>query len=75
ILRVDAREEATGESFYEEAAVRSAILQEKFPQASKDFFAKLREDAVIRFNEAYRPLVAPILYADERNGKVASKEN
>lgn len=75
ILRVDAREQATSESFYDESAVRSAILQEKFPQASKEFFAKLREDAVIRFNEAYRPLVAPILYEDERKAKVAGKEN
>lgn len=75
ILRVDAREQASSESFYDEGAVRSAILQEKFPQASKDFFAKLREDAVIRFNESYRPLVAPILFADERKGKVATKEN
>ncbi|MCV4733218.1 hypothetical protein OFB80_35580, partial [Escherichia coli] len=47
ILRVDAREQASSESFYDEGAVRSAILQEKFPQASNDFFAKLREDAVI----------------------------
>jgi len=75
ILCVDAREQASSESFYDEGAVRSAILQEKFPQASKDFFAKLREDAVIRFNESYRPLVAPILFADERKGKVATKEN
>lgn len=75
ILRVDAREKASGESFYDENAVRSAILQEKFPKASKEFFAKLREDAVIRFNESYRPLVAPILYADERKDKALVKEN
>ena len=33
----------------------------------KTFMAKLREDSYIKLNDTYRPLVAPILFADERS--------
>jgi hypothetical protein len=75
ILKVDEREAASSESEFNESAVRLAMMQEKYPQAAKDYFAKLREDAYIKINDNYRPLVAPILYADERQNKQAAKND
>jgi hypothetical protein len=69
ILRVDAREQASSESVFDESAVRLAILSEKAPAAQKDYMAGLRKDSYIKINDAYRPLVSPILFADERKGK------
>ncbi len=74
ILKVDSREAASSESFFDESAVRNAILQEEFPAASKKFFAELRETAYIKINDTYRPIVAPILFADERKEKTVSKQ-
>jgi peptidyl-prolyl cis-trans isomerase SurA len=74
ILRVDAREQASSESFFDDGAVRSAILQEKYPEAQKKFFATLRQEAYIKINDTYRPLVAPLLFAEERKEKVVSKQ-
>ncbi|HLA95875.1 MAG TPA: peptidyl-prolyl cis-trans isomerase [Pyrinomonadaceae bacterium] len=74
ILRVDAREQASSESFFDDGAVRSAILQEKYPEAQKKFFATLRQDAYIKINDTYRPIVAPLLFADERKEKVVSSK-
>ncbi len=71
ILRIDARQAASSESEYNENAVRSAIMQEKMPEAYKKFIASLRTDAYIKINEEYRPMVAPILFADERTEKAA----
>jgi len=66
ILRVDAREAAGSESTFDENAVRLAILQEKGPAAQKKFMTDLRTDAYIKINDTYRPIVSPLLYADER---------
>lgn len=74
ILRVDKREAASSESFFDESAVRSAMLREKFPEAQKKFFSTLREDAYIKISEAYRPIVSPILFADERKEKSVSEK-
>lgn len=74
ILRVDARESASSESHFDEQAVRSAILQERFPEAQKKFFSTLRQEAYIKISDTYRPLVAPILYAEERKEKVVSEK-
>lgn len=74
ILRVDAREAASSESHFDEQAVRSAILQEKFPEAQKKFFSTLRTEAYIKISDTYRPLVAPILFADERKDSKAVSE-
>lgn len=73
ILRVDKRELPNGEAQFDENAVRLAILQEKAPEATKKFMARLREDAYIKINDTYRPLVSPILFADERKAKPAGK--
>ena len=69
ILRVDAREQASSESVYSENTVRSALLYERLPEEQKKYMAKLREESYIKINDAYRPLVAPILNADERQDK------
>lgn len=70
ILRVDAREQASSESQYNENMVRAAIMEPKLPEARKKFIAKLRQDSYIKINEEYRPLVNPILFAEERSEKV-----
>ena len=75
IVHVDSREAASSESQFDENAVRSAMLEEKFPDAMKKYMAKLREDSYIKINETYRPLVSPLLFADERSAKpVADKK-
>lgn len=72
IIRVDERSAASSESVFDESAVRMAILNERFPEASKKFMASLREDSYIKINDGYRPLVAPILFADERKTKASN---
>jgi hypothetical protein len=74
ILRVDKREAASSESFFDESAVRSAMLRERFPDAQKKFFSTLRQDAYIKISETYRPIVSPILFADERKDKAVSEK-
>ena len=69
ILRVDDRESASNESVFDENSVRSAIAGEKLPAERVKFFSKLRADAYIRISETYRPIVSPILFADERKDK------
>ena len=74
ILRLDAREAASSDSFFDEQAVRSAILQERFPEAQKKYFSTLRQEAYIKISDTYRPLVAPILFAEERKEKAVSEK-
>ncbi len=69
ILRVDDREAASNESFFYENAVRAAIAGEKLPAERVKFFSKLRADAYIKISETYRPIVSPILFAEERKDK------
>jgi len=74
ILRVDSREAASSESFFDENAIRGAMLQERFPEAQKKFFISLRENAYIKIADSYRPIVAPILFAEERKDKAVSEK-
>ena len=71
ILRVDARESASSESVFEESAVRLAMMPEKFPDEQKKFMSKLRDDSYIKISDSYRPIVSPLLFADERKAKTA----
>ncbi|MBV9241779.1 MAG: SurA N-terminal domain-containing protein [Acidobacteria bacterium] len=73
ILKVTGREAKSSESTFDENAVRMAIVQEKAPQAQKDYFAKLRNDSYIKVSESYRPLVSPLLFADERKAASDAK--
>ena len=73
ILRIDAHEQASSESFFDENAVRMAILTERAPTATKEFMTNLRHDSYIKIGEAYRPLVSPILFAEDRKEKSPPK--
>jgi peptidyl-prolyl cis-trans isomerase SurA len=75
ILRVDAREKATTESYFDENAVRLAIVTERAPAETKKFLASLRSDSYIKISDAYRPLVSPILFAEDRKEKTDAKPN
>ncbi len=72
ILRVDERTQASSESHFDENAVRIAITQEKAPAAQKEFMARLRQDSYIKISDSYRPVVSPILFAEERKEKTAA---
>jgi hypothetical protein len=67
ILRVDERSQASSESKFNEGQVRLALMQERAPEALKKFMSTLREDSYIKLSDSYRPLVAPILFAEERS--------
>lgn len=73
ILRLDDRVKASSESFFDENAVRRVIAFERIPDERKKFMATLRKDAYIKINDTYRPLVSPILFADDRKTEKASK--
>ncbi len=69
ILRVDAREAASSDSVFDESAVRLAITNERAGPEQKKFMSKLREESYIKISDTYRPMVSPILFADERKEK------
>ena len=73
ILRVDERTQASSESFFDENAVRMAMTTERAPAEQKKFLAGLRQDSYIKISETYRPIVSPILFADERKTEKAGK--
>ncbi len=66
ILRIDKREMASNESVFDENAVRLAMMSERFPEEHKKFMTKVREDSYIKISDSYRPIVSPILFAEER---------
>lgn len=66
ILRVDTRTQASSESFFDDNAVRKAMTIERIPEERKKYMATLRGESYIKINETYRPMVAPVLFADER---------
>src|SRR6185369_3256991 len=75
ILRVDERTAASSDSKFDEQAVRMAMMNEGFPEEQKKYMAQLREDSYIKINDTYRPLVSPILYAQEPTEKTPDKPN
>jgi len=74
ILRVDERTAASNESVFSEDEVRSAMTYEKMPEERKKFMTTLRRDAYIKISENYRPLVSPVLFADDRKAEVKKSE-
>ncbi len=70
ILRVDARTQASSESFFDENEVRKSMTYEKLPEERKKYMATLREESYIKINDTYRPMIAPILFADQRKSEV-----
>lgn len=73
IFRVDAHQKASTDSFFDERAVRQAIAYERIPEGRKNFMTKLRQDAYIKINDEYRPIVSPVLFADDRKTEKAEK--
>jgi peptidyl-prolyl cis-trans isomerase SurA len=71
ILHVDARTAAASDATFDEDAVRRAMLDENYPAALKKYMTQLRKDAYIKISETYRPLVSPLLFADERTSTTA----
>jgi peptidyl-prolyl cis-trans isomerase SurA len=74
IIRVDQRTAASSESTFDEDAVRRAIMEASYPDALKKYMTKLREDAYIKISETYRPIVSPLLFADDRAEKTVKNE-
>ncbi len=74
IFRVDDRSKASVESFYDETEVRKAMTYDKLPDERKKFMMNLRQDAYIKISETYRPLVSPLLFADDRKAEVKKNE-
>ncbi len=72
ILRIDERQTASNDSVFDENAVRLAMMNEKVPDEQKRFMAQLRDTSYIKINDTYRPMVAPILFADERKVKAVN---
>lgn len=72
IFRVDERIAGSNESHFDESAVRLAILNEKAPAEGKKFMASLREESYIKISDTYRPVVAPVLFAEERKEKTSN---
>ena len=70
ILRVDNRQEASTESVFDDDEVRKAITYERLPAERKKFMATLRKDSYIKISESYKPIVAPVLFEDERKAEV-----
>lgn len=73
IFRVDEHQKASADSFFDERAVRNAIAVERIPDGRKKFMTELRQDAYIKINDQYRPVVSPILFADDRKTEKAEK--
>ncbi len=70
IIKVDAREEASAEAFFDETEVRKAMTYEKIPAERKKFMAELRKDAYIEIRETYRALVLPYLIKEDTTAEV-----
>lgn len=65
IFRVEAREEASLESAFDEGEIRTAMTYEKVPEERKKYLSGLRKDAYIKISETYRATVTPILFKDD----------
>jgi len=65
ILHVDARTQASSESFFDENEVRRAMTYEKLPDERKKYLTNLRGETYIKINDTYRPIVAPFLLSAE----------
>jgi peptidyl-prolyl cis-trans isomerase SurA len=65
IIRVDEREAASTESFFDDDAVRRVVATKKIPAERKKYMSELRKDAYIEISESYRALVSPFLTKDD----------
>ncbi len=74
ILRVDERSNASQESVFDSEEVRKVMTYEKMPDERKKYMSTLRADAYIKISETYRPVVSPVLFADERKAEVKKSD-
>ncbi len=72
ILKINELTDASNESQFDESAVRLEMMKENVIPEQKKFMATLRGESYIKISDAYRPLVSPILFADERAAKPAN---
>ncbi len=70
ILHVDEHSKASNESFYNESDVRKTMTYEKLPEERKKYLATLRDEAYIKINKDYLPLVKPFLSVEEAKTEV-----
>ena len=73
IFRVDEHQKASTESFFDERAIRNEIAVQRIPEGRKKYMTELRQDAYIKINDEYRPVVSPVLFADDRKTEKAEK--
>ena len=69
ILRVDERSAASDESIFDENEVRKVMTYERLPEARKKYLVTLRQESYIKLNDSYKPLVAPLLFSEERKSE------
>jgi parvulin-like peptidyl-prolyl isomerase len=77
IIHVDERTAQASDATFDEDAVRRAMLEVNYPDAIKKYMTNLRQEAYIKISDSYRPVVSPLLFADDRsdpNAKVAAQE-
>ena len=73
IFRVDEHQKASSDTVFDERIVRNALAYERIPEGRKKFMIELRQEAYIKINSEYRPIVSPILFADDRKTEKAEK--
>jgi parvulin-like peptidyl-prolyl isomerase len=73
IIKVDERTKGSNESFFDEDAIRRAILTEKAPEARRKYMKELLDDSYIKINDEYRPVVSPALNAMNATTEKATK--
>ena len=66
IFRVDERIAASSDAVFDENEVRRVMTYEKLPAERQQYLTKLRQEAYIKINSTYRPMIAPLLFAEER---------
>jgi parvulin-like peptidyl-prolyl isomerase len=77
IIHVDERTAQASDATFDEDAVRRAMLEVNYPDAIKKYMTNLRQEAYIKISDSYRPVVSPLLFADDRSDptvKVAAQE-
>ncbi len=66
IIRVDERTKGSDEAQFNENLVRSAMLQERLPDARKEYLVKLIDDAYIKVRKSYEAMVMPLLKPEDK---------
>jgi hypothetical protein len=66
IIRVDERTKGSDEAQFNENLVRSAMLQERLPDARKEYLEKLKDDAYIKVRKSYEAMVMPLLKPEDK---------